>query len=76
MVTHTSILAWRIPWTEEPGGLSPQGHKQRRLKWLISSDGHTYVFTYTDVYVYTCALGEFTHTHDSLKNYILLLSSG
>ena len=21
MVTHTSILAWRIPWTEEPGGL-------------------------------------------------------
>ena len=22
MATHTSILAWRIPWTEEPGGLS------------------------------------------------------
>ena len=21
MATHTSILAWRIPWTEEPGGL-------------------------------------------------------
>ena len=21
MVTHPSILAWRIPWTEEPGGL-------------------------------------------------------
>ena len=21
MVTHSSILAWRIPWTEEPGGL-------------------------------------------------------
>ena len=21
MVTHISILAWRIPWTEEPGGL-------------------------------------------------------
>ena len=27
MATHSSILAWRIPWTEEPGGLSPQGHK-------------------------------------------------
>ena len=25
MATHSSILAWRIPWTEEPGGL--QGHK-------------------------------------------------
>ena len=23
MATHSSILAWRIPWTEEPGGLSP-----------------------------------------------------
>ena len=21
MVTHPSVLAWRIPWTEEPGGL-------------------------------------------------------
>ena len=26
MATHSSILAWRIPWTEEPGGL--QGHKE------------------------------------------------
>ena len=23
--THSSILAWRIPWTEEPGGLQPMG---------------------------------------------------
>ena len=23
MATHCSILAWRIPWTEEPGGLHP-----------------------------------------------------
>ena len=23
MSTHSSILAWRIPWTEEPGGLYP-----------------------------------------------------
>ena len=27
--THSSILAWRIPWTEEPGGLySPWGRKE------------------------------------------------
>ena len=26
MATHSSILAWRIPWTEEPGG--PQGFKE------------------------------------------------
>ena len=25
MATHSSILAWEIPWTEEPGGLLPMG---------------------------------------------------
>ena len=28
MATHSSILAWRIPWTEEPGGHSPWGHRE------------------------------------------------
>ena len=29
MATHSSILAWRIPWTEEPGGLQfHQSHKE------------------------------------------------
>ena len=27
MATHSCILAWRISWTAEPGGLSPRGHK-------------------------------------------------
>ena len=27
MATHSSILTWRIPWTEEPGGCSPWGNK-------------------------------------------------
>ena len=25
MVTHSSVLAWRIPWTEQPGGLQSRG---------------------------------------------------
>ena len=25
MATHCSILAWKTPWTEEPGGLQPMG---------------------------------------------------
>ena len=29
MKTHSSILAWRIPWTEEPGGLQSLGHKSQ-----------------------------------------------
>ena len=28
MTTHSSILAWEIPWTEEPGRLSPRGCKE------------------------------------------------
>ena len=28
MAAYPRILAWRIPWTEEPGGYSPWGHKE------------------------------------------------
>ena len=28
MATHFSILAWRIPWTEEPGGLQSMGSQE------------------------------------------------
>ena len=30
MATHSSILAWRIPWTEEPGGLQSMGSRRVR----------------------------------------------
>ena len=29
MATQSSILAWRIPWTEEPGGLQPMGSQSQ-----------------------------------------------
>ena len=31
MATHSSILAWRIPWTEEPGGLQSMGLQSQIL---------------------------------------------
>ena len=31
--THASILAWRIPWTEEPGGLHSMGSQRVRHDW-------------------------------------------
>ena len=38
MVTHSSVLAWRIPGTGEPTGLPSMGsHSRTRLKWLSSS---------------------------------------
>ena len=30
IMTHSSILAWRIPWTEEPGGLQSMGLQRVR----------------------------------------------
>ena len=33
MATHSSILAWRIPWTEEPGGLQSIGSQRVRHDW-------------------------------------------
>ena len=31
MATHSSILAWKIPWTEEPGGLQSWGRKELEI---------------------------------------------
>jgi len=41
MAAHSSILAWRIPWTEEPGGLQLQS-------WTLLSK-HTRAHTHTPV---------------------------
>ena len=30
MVTHSSVLAWKIPWTGQPGDCSPWSHKRVR----------------------------------------------
>ena len=40
MATHSSILAWRIPWTEEPGGLQSIEESQTRLKRLSMHEFH------------------------------------
>ena len=41
MATHSSTIAWKIPWTEEPGGL-PSMESQRV--------GHDFTFTFTFTY--------------------------
>ena len=49
MTTHSSILAWKIPWTEEPGGLySPWGCKESDMtdSYDINTDFKNYK-TYT-----------------------------
>ena len=42
MATHSSTLAWRIPWTEEPGGLQSTGSQSRtRLSDFTHSLTHS-----------------------------------
>ena len=36
MATHSNILAWKIPWTEEPGGYSPGDHRVRHDRATLS----------------------------------------
>ena len=43
MITHSSILAWRIPWIEEPGGLQSMWLQRVRHNWVTN----TFTFLYT-----------------------------
>ena len=36
MAHHSSTLAWKIPWTEEPGGLQPMGSQRVEHDWATS----------------------------------------
>ena len=44
MATHSSNLAWRIPWTEEPGGLQSMGSQRVRHNWSDLARTHTMSF--------------------------------
>ena len=51
MANHSSVLAWEIPWTEEPGGLQSMG--LQRVGWdLAHARAHMHTHTHTH-----------THTH-------------
>ena len=55
MATHSSVLAWRIPWTEEPGGLPSMG--SQRVRHDRSGFAHNVViFTFTHVGVFLSLL--------------------
>ena len=45
MATHSSTLAWRIPWTEEPGGLQSKGSQTVDM----SEQLNTYLYVFRSV---------------------------
>ena len=40
MATHSSIIAWKIPWTEEPGGLQSKGSQRVRHDVVTKQQQH------------------------------------
>ena len=42
MASHSSILAWEILWTEEPGVLRPWGHKESDTTYRLNSSSRAY----------------------------------
>ena len=44
MATHSNILAWRIPWTEEPGGLQSLGSQRVRHDWATNTITSTEIY--------------------------------
>ena len=54
MATHSSILAWKIPWTEDPGGLQSRGSQRFRINWAIERTcTHTHTHTHTHTQTHT-----------------------
>ena len=47
LASHSSILAWTIPWTKEPGGLQSRGSQRVGHDWAKNT------FTYSDRYLPT-----------------------
>ena len=46
MATDSSILAWEIPWTEEPGGLHPWGGKRVGHDFMTEQQQHMLIIAY------------------------------
>ena len=40
MATHSSIFAWKIPWTEEPGGLQSMGSQESDVTQRLNHDNY------------------------------------
>ena len=55
IVAHSSILVWRIPWTEENGGLQSIGSQKLRHGWSNLAHTHVYLYIY-HTYIYFFSL--------------------
>ena len=52
MTTHSSILAWRIPWTENLVGYSPWGHKESDMTEVMEQQHVARRVPYLEIFKY------------------------
>jgi len=69
MSTHSDILAWGIPWTEEPGGLQVMGLQESYITYQLNTHTHTYARSLS-----LSSRGAHTHTHTHTHTYACSLS--
>ena len=61
MATHSRILAWKIPWTEEPGGVQSTGSQSD------TTETHTHTCTHSDMRSHTLSAHPYSrHPHSLL----------
>ena len=86
MATHFSILAWKIPWTEEPGGLQSKGLQRVKHDWVTghqqqqafnirhSAQAHQYTNAHTQIHTYSSLTWDFgcklQNQHESDWNWL------
>ena len=77
MATHSSILTWEIPWTEEPGRLQSVG--SQRVRHNLETEQQQpqtqktkqCAYMHTHTHTHFCAAPAHTHTHTSAQLQVL-----
>ena len=82
MATHSSILAWRFPWTKEPGGYSPCSRKELDMTELLSTWKTIYWYLdvafspiRNDTAALDCILNSYCNLHVPSCNQVLCLKN-
>ena len=76
VATHSCILGWRIPWTEEPGGLQSTGSQRVRHNWETNTNPNVHIKVMFLLYSIKCIILLYLlKVHTLIKNTLLLKST-
>ena len=64
--THSSILAWKTPWTEEPGGLQSTRSQRVRHNWATGHTGSVFIMAFLKLFVITVPKPRMIWSHSTV----------